>query len=101
MTTTAQFPSQLDSARLDDLIAKLKADPGDDARLLLIEHLQTAHVYLRGAMPAECAANLAMALRAARGLSDPALRLEAKQEIASLLERLCQSRYDAGHHLPR
>lgn len=95
MATTAQFPSKLDSERLDSLIAKLKTGADDDACLLLIEHLQTAHVYLHGVMPAECVANLAMALRAARALPDATLRREAKVQIASMLERVNQ-KYQHG-----
>ena len=94
MSIATQFPATLDSERLDNLIAKLKTGADDDAGVLLIEHLQTARVYLHGVMPAECTANLTMALRAARGLHDATLRREAKEEISAILERLKQPRYE-------
>ena len=91
-----QFPTKMDSAQLDMLIARLREGPEDDAHALLIEHLHRAHAELQGAMPAECALYLALSLRDVRALSDCKLRLEAKEVIAGLLERLKQSMYRQG-----
>jgi hypothetical protein len=95
MSTLTPFPSGIDSLKLDALIAKMKLrnGPDDDVQLLLIEHLQSAHTCLQGAMPAECALSLALALRTVRDLSDSKLRREAKELIAGLLEHLKQSMY--------
>jgi len=68
---------------LDALIAKLKNSAG---RELVIEHLQTAHAYLHGAMPVECVHNLQLARDAADLLSPQPLRNEVKEEIAGLLK---------------
>ena len=77
-------PSHVDSARLDALIQKLKDSGAGDAHELLVEHLQTAHAYLLGAMPEECEHNLRMALQAADALPDKALQKEVKDTIAAL-----------------
>ena len=83
---------------LDTLIAKLKDGPEEDARALLIEHLQTAHAYLHGAMRAEYVANLELAAQAARSLSDPAMKTELKESVAELVERQRRSPQVEGTH---
>jgi hypothetical protein len=74
-----------ESAHLDALIAKLK---GSGEGELLVEHLQTAHAYLHGAMPRECAHNLELALQASDALSARPLQDEVKEAIAGLLQAL-------------
>jgi hypothetical protein len=81
MRTTTHIHA--DSAHLDALIAKLK-NSGEGK--LLIEHLQTAHAYLHGAMPMECAHNLELAQHDADKLSDQPLQAEVKDTIAGLLQ---------------
>jgi hypothetical protein len=78
-------PLQPDSLQLDALIAKLK-DNGESE--LLIEHLQTAHAYLHGAMPRECAHNLELAHGASGAVTDKALEGEVKNAITDLLDGL-------------
>jgi hypothetical protein len=84
-----------ESAHLDALIAKLK-DSGEAE--LLVEHLQTAHAYLLGAMPMECVHNLKLTQNAADSLSDHSLRDEVKSAIAELLHALESSVH--GHDIP-
>jgi len=76
--------------QLDDLITKIKRSAGIDEHSLLVEHLETAHAYLRGAMPEECAVNLDLARQEASGLSDEPLQRETKE----LIERLEKSLQD-------
>jgi hypothetical protein len=72
-------------AHLDALIEKLK-NSGEGE--LLVEHLQTAHAYLLGAMPVECEHNLQLAQGATDALSDHPLKDEVKKAIAGLLQAL-------------
>lgn len=88
-------PLQQGSATLDSLIAKVKSS-GESQ--LLIEHLQTAHAYLQGAMPEECIHNLEMAHTASAELSAGALESEVKQAIASLVRSLRPSAQPHWHH---
>jgi hypothetical protein len=67
---------------LDVLIAKLKSNGESE---LLIEHLQTAHAYLHGAMPEEYAHNLELARGASGAMSHKSLANEAKDAIDGLL----------------
>jgi hypothetical protein len=80
-----QFSEQSESAQLDELIAKLKRTGQND---LLIEHLQTAHAYLHGAMPEECAHNLEMAREASGALPVKSLAGEVQHTIDGLLHDL-------------
>lgn len=76
--------------QLDDLIAKIKqtkSTAGTREHSLLVEHLETAHAYLRGAMPEECAVNLDLARQEASELSDEQLQ----RETNDLIERLQKS----------
>jgi hypothetical protein len=70
---------------LDALIAKLKSS--DESRLV-VEHLQTAHAYLHGAMPNECTHNLELARDAADTLPSKPLAAEVKGTIGGLLHDL-------------
>jgi hypothetical protein len=79
---------QPESAHLDALIAKLKSSGEGE---LLVEHLQTAHAYLLGAMPVECAHNLELARHAAGALSAKPLQDEVNEVVASLLRALHSS----------
>jgi hypothetical protein len=81
----ASIPVQPDSLHLDALIAKLKDHSESE---LLIEHLQTAHAYLRGAMPEEYAHNLELARRACDAVSERSLAGEVKDAINGLLHGL-------------
>jgi hypothetical protein len=67
---------------LDSLIERLKSSSGGE---LVVEHLQTAHALLHGAMPAECEHNLQLADSAVSALSDRALKVEVKKAIAGVL----------------
>jgi hypothetical protein len=82
MLTSAQIQPQ--SAHMDALIEKLKRTGEGE---LLIEHLQTAHAYLLGAMPAECEHNLELARDAAREFSarTKLFQDEVNQVVASLV----------------
>jgi hypothetical protein len=86
MLTLTQIQPQ--SAHLDALIEKLKSS-GEGA--LLVEHLQTAHAYLLGAMPVECEHNLELARHAAGALSDKPLRDEVNEVVTGLLQALHSS----------
>ncbi|HEY3741606.1 MAG TPA: hypothetical protein VGL53_17255 [Bryobacteraceae bacterium] len=83
------FP-KIDSAQLDALINKLKDSVPKEERALLVEHLETAHAYFHGAMPAECAFNLELARRAADVLPDKNLRQECVALIDGMLESLAR-----------
>lgn len=84
-STQQALTSAGDSAQLDALIAKVKG--GGDSELL-VEHLQTAHAYLQGAMPEECVHNLEMASEAAAALSARSLAGEVRQTVAAVLHDL-------------
>jgi hypothetical protein len=86
MLTSAQVQPQ--SAHLDALIHKLR---GSRDAALLVEHLQTAHAYLIGAMPVECEHNLELARRAAGALSAKSLEDEVNEVVAGLLQALHSS----------
>ena len=79
---------------LDSLIERLKRSSEGK---LLVEHLQTAHAYLLGAMLVECEHNLQLAHVAADGLSDQALKDEVKNAIAWRLPDIGHSAH--GHVL--
>jgi hypothetical protein len=96
MLTSTQV--QPESAHLDALIKKLK---GSGESELLVEHLQTAHAYLHGAMAMECAHNLELARHAANALSAKPLQDEAKEAIAGLLQALDSSSRPRYHGLHR
>ena len=85
MQTSLQGPPE--SAEFDELIAKLKK-AGENESELLIEHLETAHAYLLGAMPRECAHNLQLAQEIAERLPSAPGRAEVKQCVAGLLRGL-------------
>ncbi len=92
---------QPDSLQLDALIAKLKRTGESE---LLVEHLQTAHAYLRGAMREECAHNLELAREASGNVSNKVLEGEVKAAISGVLEGLhpsvpahWQHRFTSGH----
>jgi hypothetical protein len=94
--TSTQLEPEL--AHIDALILKLKnAGVGE----LLVEHLQTAHAYLHGAMPMECAHNLELARDRADGLASKSLQDEVKQAIHDLLQALHSSHpAKGGSHPP-
>ena len=92
MATSAQ--AQPEAAHLDVLIQKLTSSGEAE---LLVEHLQTAHAYLHGAMPKECAHNLELARQAAGKLSAKVMQDEVKEIIASLLLTL-ESPPRTRHH---
>lgn len=77
-------------ARLDSLIQRLKDSSEGE---LLVEHLQTAHAFFLGAMPAECEHNLKLADGALGELPDDSLRDELKKEIEGMLRVLGWSAY--------
>jgi hypothetical protein len=83
MQTPVAF--QPDSAKLDALVTKLKVS-GESA--LLIEHLQTAHAYLRGGMAEECSHNLELAQGASGKIAAHPLEREVRETIANLLHGL-------------
>ena len=85
MQTSLQGPPE--SAEFDELIAKLKK-AGESESELLIEHLETAHAYLLGAMPRECAHNLQLAQEIAERLPAGPVQTEVKQCVAGLLRGL-------------
>jgi hypothetical protein len=103
MQTASPFQTQTNSAELDALIAKLKRSPVPGSQLL-IEHLETAHAYLLGAMPNECCANLNMARTAADTLPDRALQSETRDTVDSILRGMQQQPASApplaGHGQP-
>src|ERR1700683_3445433 len=96
MLTSSQIRQE--SAHLDALIAKLK-DSGEGE--LLVEHLQTAHAYLHGAMPMECAHNLELARNASDALPEKPLRDEVNQAVDDLIKALNSSPESAHSDLPR
>lgn len=83
MLTSAEVRKE--SALLDALIAKLKRSGESE---LVMEHLQTAHAYLCGAMPMECAHNLQLARNAAGALSTKPLRNEVNEAVDELMNAL-------------
>lgn len=85
---------------LDDLIALFVRSPEDQARLVL-EHLQSARVYLLGSMPWEYEASLAAAKDSVVGLNDQTLRGRAAKDIEDLLEHLSAVREDIPPIPPR
>jgi hypothetical protein len=90
MQTSTQIDPQW--AHLDALIEKLKSS---GEHRLLVEHLQTAHAYLLGAMPMECEHNLELARHAAALTATP-LHMEVNEVVARLLHAL-HSAALAGH----
>ncbi len=96
MLTSAQMRNE--TAHLDALIAKLK---GAGEGQLLVEHLQTAHAYLHGAMPMECVHNLELARNASRSLSSKPLRDEVNAAIDELVMTLDSSAKTGPSAVPR
>jgi hypothetical protein len=100
MPTAPQIQERPDSrspsARFDTLLFKLR---GESNAELLIEHLQTAHAYLLGAMREECAANLDLARKAADTLSDRYLQREAQETVDYILGELHRLTHRHGAHL--
>jgi len=84
MLTSTQIDPQW--AHLDALIEKLKSS-GEDRRHV-VEHLQTAHAYLHGAMPMECEHNLELARRAAAALPATPLHAEVNEVVTTLLQAM-------------
>jgi hypothetical protein len=83
MQTFTQVQPEL--THLDAVIKDLKRSGEGE---LLVEHLQTAHAYLHGAMPMECHHNLQLAQGASDVLSDQRLKHEVKMAIGGLLRAL-------------
>ena len=81
-TTTESRPEW---AHLDELIAKLKNSGENES---LVEHLQTAHAYLYGAMPMECTHNLELAQKDAESLPDHNLQNDVRESIRTVLQTL-------------
>jgi hypothetical protein len=86
MLTSSQMRKE--TAHLDALIARVKGSGEGD---LLVEHLQTAHAYLHGAMPMECAHNLELARNASNTLSAKPLRDEVNETVDDLVKALNSS----------
>jgi hypothetical protein len=76
-----------ESTQIDALIAKLR-ESSQCGYELLIEHLETAHAYLLGAMPKECAHNLQLAQELSASLPATPVRAEAEATVAGLLHDL-------------
>jgi hypothetical protein len=74
-------------ARLDRLIAEVKHFPAGQSDLLL-EHLQSARIYLLGAMPHEYEFSLLAAKQTGVTLTDAALRSHVAQELGVLLDQM-------------
>jgi hypothetical protein len=87
MSTAAPLYVHSDSGNLDALIARLKHS-SSPASELLIEHLETAHAYLLGAMPRECIFNLNLARTAAGGLPHASLQRDAEETVDAVLSSL-------------
>lgn len=83
MQSQEQFNSGTE--HLDALIARLEGR-GDSE--LLVEHLQTAAAYLRGAMPDECEHNLKLANNHSEVLADNELKGELQHTVAEVIELL-------------
>src|SRR5579864_6938619 len=83
-----------ESAQFDALIAKLKKS-GEGRCELLLEHLETAHAYLLGAMPKECAHNLQLAQKLLEALPATSVQTEVKHFVAGLLGGLQSSWHEA------
>jgi hypothetical protein len=79
--------SQADLARLDRLIAQA-SQPGDVQTALVVEHLQSARVYLLGAMPDEYEFSLQAAKKVAAGLSNANLKDALTQELTVLQDHM-------------
>ncbi len=82
-----QSQEQLKSGteHLEALIARLE---GRSDSKLLVEHLQTAAAYLRGAMPEECEHNLKLANNRSDALADTHLKDELHHTVAEVVELL-------------
>jgi hypothetical protein len=78
---------QADLAQIDRLIAEL-AQSRDVQTDLLVEHLQSARVYLLGAMPDEYEFSLVAAKNVAAELSSTSMRDAVTRELATLLEHV-------------
>jgi len=74
-------------ARLDHLISEVKHSQRSKTDLIL-EHLQSARIYLLGAMPDEYEFSLQEARRLAPQATDAALRKAVEQEVGVLLEQM-------------
>jgi len=83
MQSQEQFKSGTE--HLDALIARLE---GRSDSKLLVEHLQTAAAYLRGAMPEECEHNLKLANNRSHALADNNLKDELHHTVAEVIELL-------------
>lgn len=78
---------QADLARIDRLITEI-AQSHDVQTDLLVEHLQSARVYLLGAMPDEYEFSLVAAKNVAAELSDTSMRDAVTRELADLLDHV-------------
>src|ERR1700730_6925397 len=84
----------------DALIEKMKQS-GDSDYDLVREHLETAHAYSLGAMPAECTHNLELAQPASEALSGKPVEHELQTSIATLLFEVHRSAPAHWRHVPR
>jgi len=78
---------QADLARIDRLITEV-AQSDDPQTELLVEHLQSARVYLLGAMPDEYQFSLVAANDVAAGLRNTSMRDALTRELAVLREHI-------------
>src|SRR5579862_2268786 len=92
--------TQVDLARLDRLLAEITCfhDPQTD---LLVEHLQSARIYLLGAMPDEYEFGLIAAKNSAAELSNISLKKAVVQEVGFLLDHLTAAQPRATDAPPR
>ena len=94
--------SHADLARIDRLIAEV-AKSHDVQTDLLVEHLQSARIYLLGAMPDEYEFSLVAAKNVAAALSDTNVKDALTRELAVLLDHMpaAQPRHGGTSAEPR
>src|SRR5438552_18744476 len=90
--------SEVALARLDHLIAEI-AHVRDRQADLLLEHLQSARVYLLGAMPDEYEFSLVAAKDLAAELTDADMQKLVMQEVTGLLDQMAAAQ-PASHITP-
>ncbi len=96
MQSQEQFNSGTE--HLDALIARLEGRADSE---LVVEHLQTAAAYLRGAMPDECEHNLKLANNDSDTLADNELKGELQHTVAEVMELLHPPSSHRRSHRPK